>query len=245
MLRNRLRQARRLIARAPRPWFLLASLGINLPVFWMLANIPHGGRQSGGEIVIPVSIVERLPEPLIPEDDDTPAPSSAPQTREPGPANSAADRAVTARPGQRLRSPVLALAGEQADAALSEERGAPPVFDPAAPLSGEAKAAASLRAFTCNKLGKDRPDHCDDTAGPLFVTEAPGFAEEPDMAPKRWADFEIDIIDPEIQRIWAEDCPPGDGVIKDVFTNDTAYYRQGAHAGVGGLSANSINKRCP
>lgn len=245
MLRNRLRQARRLIARAPWPWFLLASLGINLPAFWVLANIPHGGRQSGGEIVIPVSIVDRLPEPPIPEAEDRPAPSSAPQAREPDMAHSAADSAATARPAQRLRSPVLALPGEQADAALSEERGAHPVFDPAAPQTNEAMAAASLRALSCNKLGKDQPDDCDDKAGPLFVTEAPGFAEQPDMAPKRWAEFEADVIDPEILRIWAEDCPPGDGVIKDVFTNDTAYYRQGAHAGTGSLSANSINKRCP
>lgn len=66
-----------------------------------------------------------------------------------------------------------------------------------------------------------------------------------DLAPARWADFGAPTVDPEIRRIWADDCAPKQGVIDDAFTQDTTYYRQGAHAGVGSLSKNSTNKRCP
>ena len=105
------------------------------------------------------------------------------------------------------------------------------------------QAVDALRTFRCNPFGKVRPAGCDDVPEILAVGE--DLEDVPAAAPKSWAAFVLDRPDPAIQRIQAEGCEPKDGVIDDVFTQDTTYYRQGAHAGAGSLSKNSVNQNCP
>ncbi|WP_300394687.1 hypothetical protein [Henriciella sp.] len=245
MPRSRLQTALAFLGQRERPWFLLASLGVNLPLFWLLASVARSGPAPGSEIIIPVSTVEVIPEAEPPPPPPEPV-AETPSDVEPTQADPppAAEETPTPAPAPQIRSPVTARPGETADAAPSpsgETEG--PVLDLPVISEQEVKAADALRAFQCNRLGAGRPSWCDEQ--PTEMLAMPDPAREPDMAPKRWADFEMPRINPAIRRIWAEGCPPKDGVINDAFTQDTTYYRQGAHAGVGSLSKNSVNKRCP
>ena len=211
---------------------------MNAALFAVLAGVPGRDFSGPGEIVIPVTMVEIVPEPEPPPEPEPEAEAPA----EPDPVVETAESTPPTPQPSPIRSPVIAAPDETADAVISSGDNSDdsevtlPSIGPA-----EEKAANALRAFQCNRLGANRPAHCDEAPKEILAS----LAEEPEMTPHEWEAFERPAIDPAILRIWAEDCPPKDGVINDVFTQDTTYYRQGAHAGAGSLSKNSINERCP
>ncbi|WP_084395791.1 hypothetical protein [Henriciella aquimarina] len=236
-----------------RAWFLLASAGLNIPLFWILANVPRAALTppTPRETIIPVTLVEPpapppAPEPPEPPPEEPPAPEEkSAQPAPPEPAASPAPEETPpppdeTSPAKGLTSPVIAAPGETADAAPSAgDETAFPELDFPMPSTQEDKTVTALRAFRCNQYGKDRPDFCSDEADAIEAPAPPAFAEEPDMAPKEWARFALERPDPAVQRIIAEGCPPQDGVIQDVFTGSSNPNLQGAAGMVGMLAGDS------
>ena len=228
-------------------WPFLASAGVNLTAFSFLANAPRGADMPPPQLIIPVLLVEPFPEPepVLPPPPPDPLPAGPVTSDTPVPPPVRTERPQPEAPDTGLQSPIIAATGEATDAAppvasdeTADNRDLPVLSE------REVRAAAALRAFSCNRSGMARPAYCpDETDG---VEAAPGpVAEAGVIASKEWADFEIRKPDPEVRRIMAEDCPPQDGVINDLVVQDTStYYRQGAHSGAGSLSRNSANKRC-
>ena len=243
MLRSRLDAALSVVLRLGRGGFLLASLAIHLALFGVIALAPGRGPSETPVLIVPVELVEAMPEPApepLPDPEPLPTPAPEPVETSAGPSTSSAPTA----PPPSIRSPITALAGEVADAAQAESQSnALPEMANPVPGPQMEQAVDALRAVRCNQFGKARPADCDDVPEILNIRD--DLVDAPDITPKEWEAFEIYRPDPEIQRIQAEGCPPGGGVIKDVFTHDTTYYRQGAHAAAGSLSANSVNKNCP
>lgn len=235
-------------ARLRQSWPLLVSIfGVNLPLLGLLGLMSgHAGR-SELAVIVPITLVE-LPERQEPEPEPEPEPAPPPQTVAPAPERPAPpspqpEPSETDRP--TLQSPILAAPGETADAVLPQagadtdaEETTPALRQPAE------QAITALQAFRCNRLGADRPVDCPDVEDAILPVTKPAFAEEPDMKPKAWADFEVPQQDLALARLLAEGCPPNDGVINDVFVPTDNPYLQGAGSMTGSLSANSAAPEC-
>lgn len=224
--------------------FLLASVLINLAVLWALALVPRQTRMDTPAAVIPVTMVAKIPVDPPPAADERASdaveatPKRAVQAEVPP--QQTPERPIS-RPS--VQSPVTALDGEASDAtpvlpgpASSAEADFPVLTEPTRQVS------EALKAFQCAKAGAPKPNFCGSVQ--QITLKEPSLSPEP-VLPTEWASFVVERRDPAIQRLQAEGCPPQDGVIRDVFTQDTTSYRQGAHAGVGSLAAGSVNKSCP
>lgn len=235
-----------------RRWPVLASIGINAGLIALLALIPPRHLPSDAASVIEVTLVE-LDEPETPEPDTEPGPvTQEPEppepAEEPAPPPPQTDSTVQAPaadtpPAPGPQSPILAQPDETADAAPRTGRRSDipeidlPIFD-APEARQQARTENALRGLACNRLGRERPDWCDeDETDILDAPQRPAFAEQPDMAPKEWADFEL----PE-RETW---CGTSDGVIRDIFVADSNPYRQGAASAVGTLATDSLTAPCP
>ncbi|WP_084421254.1 hypothetical protein [Henriciella litoralis] len=246
-----------LVGRGPRRRLVIlaASFLINGTAVWLATRSlgTSSFREPEPAEVIPVTLVEappeREPEPEPPEPEPSP-PEPDPDPPEPQQPRSEVEPPAppTEASDTPLRSPIIAAPGETADAGVvaAEEERYPELTLPGPGSDPETQATAALRAFQCNRMGQTRPAWCDDDAPDAIEAPVrPAFAEEPTMSPKALADFEIKQVDEKLRRLMAEDCPPKRGVINDVFTEEHSYLRQGVHAAVGALSANSTNKSCP
>ena len=231
-----------------RRWPVFASVGVNAGMIALIALIPQRSLTPVEPDIIDVTLVE-LDEADPAEDEPEPEPEpepAAPAESEtaPAPEREAMIEVPTPEtPPTGLQSPITAAPDETADAApLTGRRGDIPqldlpVFD-APEAQQQARAESALRGLACNRLGRERPDWCDEEESDgLDAPEPPEFAEQPDMAPKEWAAFELPR-----REAW---CGQSDGVIRDVFVEDSNPYRQGAAAGIGTLSHDSLTGDCP
>ena len=228
-----------------RSWPFLASFGINGALIALLLNLPQRSLPADPDTpdIIPVTLVEQASEP--PEAEETAEPREREPDQEPAPEPDpppladpeplrplALPATETPTPSERtpVQSPVIAAPGETADAGrMAGGDSELPELDLPILAGPQARTRNALRGLSCNRLGKERPAWCDDGDGDVLEAVAkPGFAEDPTMAPKEWAEFEI----PQREE-W---CPQSDGVIRDVVIEDQNPYRQGAAAAVGTLA---------
>jgi len=246
-------------ARIRRAGLLAASLGVNLPAFWLLAAAFQSHPADAALTIIPVTLVEDvLTEPPLPAEPppeppvDPAPPPPAPIVKPPPPAPADPAPLPPEPSAEAITSPVIAAPGETVDAQLPSPA---PTGPPPAPalaetslpqITGErAQAATALRGLACHRLGSDRPDWCDDETGhPGPALPVSSLADEPEMQAHAWKPFEIVLPDLELERLKAERCPPSGGVIKNVFQPSSSPYRQGIAGAGGTLSQGSTDLFC-
>lgn len=224
-------------------------MGVNAGLVTLLALVPARSLPVPQQTAIEVTLVEPdAPEPEPEPDPVEPEPETADVPEDPAPALPQPEIAAVGPEAESLpepgpQSPVTALPGETADAApLTGRRNDIPEIDLPVFAEPEARQRAAtetaLRGLACNRLGRERPGWCDEAVADVIDgPEPPAFAEQPVMAPKEWAAFEL----PEREE-W---CGQSDGVIRDVFVADSNPYRQGAAGAVGTLATDSLSAPCP